>query len=83
MSADGTLEPIGMHRGAVGGDSLSLPARMGLLLRHAGRLLRDVFGFTLLNGVWWFLPFVLLVLLLALAATATQHVVPYAVYTLF
>lgn len=61
----------------------TLGDRSLMRLRHGGRLLREVGSFTVLNRVWWFLPLVLLVLLLAIAATATQHALPYAVYTLF
>lgn len=61
----------------------TLGTRSVMRLRHGGRLLREVGSFTVLNRVWWFLPLVILVLLLTIAATATQHALPYAVYTLF
>ncbi len=52
-------------------------------LRHAVRLGRELVAFTVLNGTWWLLPLVVLVALLALGVAATQHALPYAVYTLF
>lgn len=56
---------------------------MLLRLKHLGRLTRDVTRFALVNRVWWFVPLLTLMFLIALAVTTTQAVVPVAVYTLF
>lgn len=57
--------------------------RIRLRLRHTLRLSREVLQFAALNRVWWFVPLMVLLGLVALAVTATQAVVPVAVYTLF
>ena len=57
--------------------------RLVMRVRHGTRLLGAVGAFTVLNRVWWFLPVVMLVLLLAIGLSAAQHALPYAVYTLF
>ncbi len=56
---------------------------MGLRLKHLFRLSRDIGQFALLNRIWWFIPMMVLLGLVALAVTTTQAVVPVAVYTLF
>lgn len=56
---------------------------MMLRMKHLLRLSRDVTGFALVNRVWWFIPMMVLLGLVALAVTTTQTVVPVAVYTLF
>lgn len=62
---------------------LGFRTHLALRGRHSWKMLRDVGGYTVLNDAWWLLPIVLLILIVALAAGATQQVVPYAVYTLF
>ncbi len=54
-----------------------------LRLRHGLRLGRDFVGYAVVNRVWWILPLMVLLVLIALAVTATHTVVPYTVYTLF
>ncbi len=56
---------------------------MTLRLKHLMRLSRDVGRFAVLNRVWWFVPMMVLLGLIAVAVTTTQAVVPVAVYTLF
>ena len=56
---------------------------MALRLKHLLRLAADVTRFAVVNRVWWFVPAMAVLALLALAVTATQTVVPVAVYTLF
>lgn len=56
---------------------------MRLRLKHLWRLSRDVTRFAVLNRIWWFVPVMALLGLIALAVTTTQTVVPVAVYTLF
>jgi hypothetical protein len=54
-----------------------------LRLKHLLRLSRDVTRFASVNRVWWFVPMLVTVGLVALAVATTQAVVPVAVYTLF
>jgi hypothetical protein len=54
-----------------------------LRLKHLLRLSREVGQFAAVNRVWWFIPLMALLGLVALAVTTTQTVVPVAVYTLF
>jgi len=54
-----------------------------LRLKHLGRLCRDVVRYSMVNRVWWFVPMMLVLGLIALAVTTTQAAVPVAVYTLF
>lgn len=56
---------------------------MRLRLKHAVRLAREITRFALVNRVWWFVPLLTVLFLITLAVTATQSVVPVAVYTLF
>jgi hypothetical protein len=53
-----------------------------LRVRHGARMLSDVAWFARANRLWWLLPLIVLGLVGALAAGATQTAVPYAVYTL-
>lgn len=52
-------------------------------MKHLFRLSRDIGRFAVVNRVWWFVPMMAFLLLVALAVTTTQAVVPVAVYTLF
>lgn len=54
-----------------------------LRLRHAYRLGRDVVGLASVNGAWWVIPIFVVIVLLAVAVTAANAALPYAVYTLF
>lgn len=54
-----------------------------LRVRHLFRLTRDVARFAAVNRMWWFVPVMAVLFLIALAVTTTQAVVPVAVYTLF
>ena len=76
MTADaaGTARPAGAGR---------IAWLVGARVRHTLRLGRDLVAFAVLNGTWWILPLIVLVALLALGVAATQHALPYAVYTLF
>ncbi|MEX0767466.1 MAG: DUF5989 family protein [Microthrixaceae bacterium] len=56
---------------------------MKLRLKHLVRLSKDTASFALVNRVWWFIPLMALLGLIALAVATTQAVVPVAVYTLF
>jgi len=57
--------------------------RVRLRLKHLWRLTRDVVRYSMVNRVWWFVPMMLVLGLIALAVTTTQAAVPVAVYTLF
>ena len=54
-----------------------------LRLRHSYRVARDVMAFVVADRVWWFLPLVVILMVLAFAVTAANSALPYAVYTLF
>ena len=54
-----------------------------LLVRHAVRLAADFLLYARLNKAWWLLPAAALLLVAIALGTATQAVVPYAVYTFF
>jgi hypothetical protein len=56
---------------------------VGLRIKHLFRLSRDVGGYASVNRVWWFVPMLVTLGLIALAVATTQAVVPVAVYTLF
>ena len=51
-------------------------------LRHLGRLLRDFLGFAWQNKVWWIVPMVLVLLLMALLIVTGQVAAPF-IYPLF
>jgi hypothetical protein len=51
-------------------------------LKHLGRLLKEFFGFAWQNKVWWIVPMVLVLLLLAVLIATSQSVAPF-IYTLF
>ncbi len=63
----------------------TLPAgtRLGLRLRHGGRLARHLTGYAWRGRFWWLLPLVLVLAVVAALAGATHAAVPVAVYTLF
>lgn len=54
-----------------------------LRVKHIFRLGRDVGRFAVVNRVWWFVPMMAFLMLVALAVATTHAVVPVAVYTLF
>jgi len=54
-----------------------------LFIRHAARLAKDFIIFARLNKAWWLLPVAALLIVAIALGTATQAVVPYAVYTFF
>lgn len=56
---------------------------MALRLKHLLRLSVDVGRYAVVNRVWWFIPMMALLAVIALAVTTTQAAVPVAVYTLF
>jgi hypothetical protein len=51
-------------------------------LRHAGRLLREIGEFAWHNKVWWIVPIVVILLLMALLVLTSQTATPF-IYTLF
>jgi hypothetical protein len=51
-------------------------------LRYAWRLLGELWAFARANRVWWILPLVLALGLLALVVAASQTAAPF-IYTLF
>ena len=53
-----------------------------IFLRHLGRLLKDFLGFAWQNKAWWIIPFVLIMLVLALIIVLGQTSAPF-IYTLF
>ncbi|QXC60283.1 hypothetical protein KSP35_18385 [Aquihabitans sp. G128] len=65
------------------GQGLPLATRTGLRFKHGLRLAREVSRFGAEQRLWWFVPLVTIVLLFALAVTATTSALPVAVYTLF
>ena len=54
-----------------------------LRIRHSFRLGKDIVSYAVVNRVWWIVPLMVLLVLVALAVTATHTVLPYTVYTLF
>ena len=72
-----------MHVAGPNDPGLTLPTRVGLRFKHAGRLGRDVARFGAQQRIWWFVPLIVVLMLLALAITTTTAAVPVAVYTLF
>ncbi len=54
-----------------------------LRLRHTGRLIGEFVAYSVVNRVWWILPLVAVLGVVALAVTVTQAAAPYTLYTLF
>jgi hypothetical protein len=54
-----------------------------LFFRHARRLAADFLLYARLNRAWWLIPLAALLMVAIALGTATQAVVPYAVYTFF
>jgi Family of unknown function (DUF5989) len=54
-----------------------------IFLRHAGRLARDVVGYSVHNRVWWLLPMMGLLALVIALIVVGQAAAPYTLYTLF
>jgi len=54
-----------------------------LFFRHAARLAADFMLYARINKAWWLLPVAALLVVAIALGTATQAVVPYAVYTFF
>jgi hypothetical protein len=54
-----------------------------LRLRHSFLLAREFAAYAVVNRVWWILPLVALLALIAVAVTVTQAAAPYTLYTLF
>jgi hypothetical protein len=52
------------------------------LVRHLRRLLGDLFSFAREERIWWIVPIVLAVLVIALIVGVSQVMAPY-IYTLF
>jgi len=54
-----------------------------IFVRHFGRFVRDVVGYSVHNRAWWLLPtMAVLVLVIGLIAVG-QAAAPYTLYTLF
>ncbi len=53
-----------------------------IFLKHLGKLLKEFAGFAWKNKVWWIVPMVLVLLLLALLIATSQTAAPF-IYTLF
>jgi len=51
-------------------------------LRHLLLLFKDLFGFARQNKIWWIVPLVIVLLVLALVMVAGQAIAPF-IYTLF
>lgn len=51
-------------------------------LKYLGRLLKELLGFSWHNKVWWMVPLVLVLLLMALLIVLGQTTAPF-IYTLF
>jgi len=62
---------------------LSWLTRAGLRLKHTGLLGREVARFAGDHRLWWLLPLVVVIMLFAVAVSATTTALPVAVYTLF
>ena len=54
-----------------------------LRLRHSFRLAGEFVAYAVVNRVWWIIPLVAVLALVALAVTITQAAAPYTLYTLF
>lgn len=54
-----------------------------LRLRHSFRLAGEFVSYAVVNRVWWVVPLVAVLGLIALAVTVTQAAAPYTLYTLF
>lgn len=65
------------------GAPLSLGLRTGLRLKHAVRLSREVSRYGAEQRMWWLVPVVTVMVLFALAVTATTSALPVTVYALF
>lgn len=58
-------------------------ARVGLRMRHATRLAREVSTYGSQQGLWWLLPLLAVIALFAIAVATTTTAVPVATYVLF
>jgi hypothetical protein len=54
-----------------------------LRLRHSFRLANEFLAYAVVNRVWWIVPLVVLLGVVAIAVTVTQAAAPYTLYTLF
>ena len=74
---------------AASAPSLPQPVRLGFGLRcrlritHARRLVHDIRVHGADQRLWWLLPVIVLLILVALAVTTATTALPVAVYTLF
>jgi len=51
--------------------------------RHAGRLSRDVVGYSVHNRAWWLLPVMAVLIVVIGLIVVGQAAAPYTLYTLF
>ena len=55
---------------------------MILVLKHFFRLLKDISAYSWVNGVWWPVPFALILIAIGILGATTQMAAPY-IYTIF
>ena len=61
----------------------ALPFPSMLRLRHTFRLAGEFVAYAVINRVWWILPLMVVLGLVAVAISVTQAAAPYTLYTLF
>ena len=54
-----------------------------LRLRHFGRLVVDVVGYTVVNRAWWLIPVMATLAVVTVFIVVGQAAAPYTLYTLF
>jgi len=52
------------------------------LVKHFGRLMKDIFGFAAANAAWWIIPLVLVLIIVGVVLVAGTASTPF-IYTLF
>ena len=60
----------------------SLPTSFMRFVRHVLRLFSDLFGFARKNKVWWIVPLVITLLVIALLIVGVSTISPF-IYSLF
>lgn len=61
---------------------LSLPTRAAMRMRRGGQLAREVGRYAYEQQLWWLVPFVAVLAIVALTLTTAHAALPYVVYTL-
>ena len=54
-----------------------------LRLRHLGRLVIDIVGYSVVNRAWWLLPMMVTLAIATVFIVVGQAAAPYTLYTLF